>query len=80
MENLNLYSYLKEHDFYLNEGQFRHCTGLYGKEVFRETIAKYVEQQRPPFPYRDIPYDDMVNNFRKLQKADYSKFITPVEK
>ena len=35
--------------------------------------------ERPPFPFREIPYSDMVDNFRKLQKADYSNFITPVD-
>ena len=77
--NQELYVYLKEHDFYLNEGEFRYCTEEYGKEVFRKTIANYVAEERPPFPFREIPYSDMVDNFRKLQKADYTKFITPIE-
>jgi len=77
--NQELYDYLKEHDFYLNEGEFRYCTEEYGKEVFRETIANYVAGERPPFPFREIPYSDMVDNFRKLQKADYTNFITPIE-
>ena len=77
--NEKLYNYLKEHDFYLNKGEFRYCTELYGKEEFRITIAKYVEQERPPFPFRELQYSDMIYNFRKLQKADYSKFITPID-
>ena len=77
--NQELYDYLKEHDFYLNKGEFRYCTEKYTKEVFRETIAHYVAEERPPFPFREIPYSDMIDNFRKLQKADYTKFITPIE-
>ena len=74
-----LYDYLKEHNFYLNKGEFRYCTEKYGKEEFRLTVADYVYNERPPFPFREIPYSDMVDNFRKLQKADYSNFITPVD-
>ena len=77
--NQELYDYLKEHGFYLNKGEFRYCTEKYTKEVFRLTIAHYVAEERPLFPFREIPYDKMIDNFRKLQKADYTKFITPME-
>jgi len=77
--NQELYNYLKEQDFYLNKGEFRYCTDKYSKEVFRETIAHYVAEERPPFPFREISYENMVDNFRKLQKADYTKVITPIE-
>ena len=75
--NQELYDYLHEHDFYLNRGEFRYCTEKYGKEEFRLTIAQYVSEKRPPFPFRELSYEDMVDNFQKLQKADYTKFITP---
>ena len=42
-----LYDYLANHYFYLNEGEFRHCTEKYGKEEFRWTIAEYVANERP---------------------------------
>ena len=74
-----LYDYLASHYFYLNEGEFRHCTDKYGKEEFRWTIAEYVANERPSFPFRKMEYSDMVDTFRKLQKADYSNFITPME-
>ena len=77
--NQELYEYLKEHGFYLNKGEFRYCTEKYTKEVFRLTIAHYVAEERPQFPFREIPYDKMIDNFRKLQKVDYTKFITPME-
>ena len=75
--NQELYDYLHEHDFYLNKGEFRYCTEKYGKEEFRLTIAQYVSEKRPAFPFRELSYADMVENFQKLQKADYTKFITP---
>ena len=75
--NQELYDYLHEHDFYLNKGEFRHCTEKYGKEEFRLTLAQYVSEKRPAFPFRELSYADMVDNFQKLQKADYTKFITP---
>ena len=75
--NKELYDYLHEHDFYLNKGEFRYCTEKYGKEEFRLTIAQYVSEKRPPFPFRKLSYEDMVDNFQKLQKVDYTKFITP---
>ena len=75
--NKELYDYLHEHDFYLNKGEFRYCTDKYGKEEFRLTIAQYVSEKRPAFPFRELSYADMVDNFQKLQKADYTKFITP---
>ena len=72
-----LYNYLHGQDFYLNKGEFRYCTEKYGKEEFRLTIAQYVSEKRPAFPFRKLSYADMVENFQKLQKADYTKFITP---
>ena len=74
-----LYDYLAGHYFYLNEGEFRHCTEKYGKEEFRWTIAEYVAKERPTFPFREMAYSDMIDNFRKLKSVDYTKFITPME-
>ena len=77
--NIELYNYLKEHNFNLNRGEFRYCTEKYGKEEFRFTIAQYVSEKRPLFPFRELSYEDMVDNFQKLQKVDYTKFITPLD-
>jgi len=77
--NQELYDFLKEHDFYLNKGEFRYCTEKYTKEVFRETVAYYVAEERPPFPFREVSYEKMIDSFRKLQRADYTKFITPLD-
>ena len=77
-----LYTYLGEHCNsdglpVLNTGEFKYCTEKYGKDVFRETLATYIADVRPPFPFREISYSGMVENFQKLKKADYTKFITP---
>ena len=73
--NEELYSYLDNHTDHnglpvLNTGEFKYCTEKYGKEDFRETLAVYIQDQRPPFPFREISYSDMVESFQKLKKAD----------
>ena len=79
-----LYSYLSEHCNanglpVLNTGEFKYCTEKYGKEIFRETLSIYIAEERPPFPFKEISYADMVKNFQKLKTADYTKFITPTD-
>ena len=81
--NEYLYSYLDRHSDseglpVLNTGEFKHCTEKYGKEDFRETLSVYIASERPPFPFKEISYADMVASFQKLKKADYTKFITPI--
>ena len=82
--NEELYSYLDNHTDHnglpvLNTGEFKWATNKFGKEDFRETLAVYIQNERPPFPFKEIPYSDMVSNFQKLKKADYTKFITPTD-
>ncbi|MAH07384.1 hypothetical protein CMI38_04000, partial [Candidatus Pacearchaeota archaeon] len=72
-------NYLSERDFYLNKGEFRYCTDKYGKELFRKAVAYYVAEKRPLFPFREVSYEKMIDSFRKLQRADYTKFITPTD-
>ena len=79
-----LYSYLGEHCNtngvpVLNTGEFKYCTEKYGKDVFRETLSVYISEERPPFPFKEISFGEMVDSFRKLKKADYTKFITPTD-
>ena len=79
-----LYSYLSEHCNadglpVLNTGEFKYCTEKYGKDVFRETLSVYIAKERPPFPFKEISYADMVKSFQKLKTADYTKFITPTD-
>jgi hypothetical protein len=81
MTNKELYKYLGEHTVdnipYLNAGEFKYVTDKYGKEVCRRTLADYIEQNPSKFPFNPISYEDMVKNFHKLCKADYSKFLNP---
>ena len=51
----------------LNTGEFKYCTEKYGKDLFRQTLAVYIQAERPPFPFREVSYSDMVDNFRKLK-------------
>ena len=79
-----LYEYLKYHCNadglpVLNTGEFKYCTEKYSKEKFRETLSVYIERERPPFPFKEITFADMVESFQKLKKADYTKFITPTD-
>jgi hypothetical protein len=79
-----LYSYLSEHCNadglpVMNKGEFKYCTEKYGKEIFRETLSVYIAEERPPFPFKEISYADMVKSFQKLKTADYTKFITPTD-
>jgi len=82
--NEELYSYLDNHTDHnglpvLNTGEFKWATNTFGKEDFRETLAVYIKDNRPPFPFKEISYSGMVENFQKLKKADYTKFITPTD-
>ena len=80
--NKELYSYLGNHSNsdglpVMNTGEFKFCTEKYGKEEFRLTLSEFIFREKPPFPFREISYSGMVENFQKLKKADYTKFITP---
>ena len=82
--NEELYNYLDNHTDHnglpvLNTGEFKWATKMFGKEDFRETLAIYIQDQRPPFPFKEITFADMVANFQKLKKIDYTKFITPTD-
>ena len=73
--NQELYDYLASHYFYLNEGEFRHCTEKYGKEEFRKVLAEFITKEKPPYPLKKFNQEKVVQNFRKLQKADYTNYI-----
>ena len=55
--NEELYTYLDNHTDHnglpvLNTGEFKWVTEKYGNEDFRETLAVYIQNERPPFPFR----------------------------
>ena len=58
--NEELYNYLGDHTDHtglpvLNTGEFKWVTQKYGKEDFRETLSVYIQDQRPAYPFREIP-------------------------
>ena len=48
----------------------------YGKEDFRKTLAEYITNVKPPFPLAKFEEKKVVDNFRKLQSADFTDYIT----
>ena len=84
MKEDKLYEFLKEcvnHDGLpiMDTNLFGHVTEMYGKEVFRKVLAEFITKEKPPFPYKEFTYEDLVTSFRKLKKVDYSQYITPKE-
>jgi len=59
----------------MNKEQFQYVTEKYGKEKFREDLAEYISQTRPPFPFNKISKQDMITNFLDLKAFDTSKNI-----
>ncbi len=79
--NKKLYDYYDartiDHIPYLNSGEFKYITDKYGKEECRFTLAEYIASNQSKYPFNPITYEDMVKNFNKLIKVDYSKFLEP---
>ena len=48
----------------------------YGKEDFRKTLAEYITNEKPPFPLAKFEKKKVIDNFRKLQSADFTDYIT----
>ena len=57
--------------------QFKRLTDTYGKEDFRETLSEYIAKERPKFPLKSIPFEDMRETFLELKRFDTSKILTP---
>jgi len=79
--NKELYDYYQEHAIdnipYLNVGEFKYVTDKYGKKECRYTLAEYIASNTSNYPFNPITYEDMVKNFNKLLKANYTKYIHP---
>jgi hypothetical protein len=63
----------------MDNALFSHATDLVGRETFRKVLADFITNEKPPFPYKEFSYEDMVDSFRKLKKTDYSTYIQPKE-
>ena len=55
---------------------FLHTTEKYGKEEFRKTLAEFITKEKPPYPLKEFNMERVVDNFRKLQKADFTKYLS----
>ena len=58
---------------------FDALTEKYGREEFREQVAKYIEQERPPFPLKPISHSRMKDTFIRLLEDDVWRFVKPNE-
>ena len=56
----------------MNCSQFIATTEKYGKEEFRKVLAEFITKEKPPYPLKKFNQEKVVQNFRKLQKADYT--------
>ena len=55
---------------------FLNTTDKYGKEEFRITLAEFITKEKPPYPLKKYNMEKVVDNFRKLQKADFTKYLS----
>ena len=60
----------------LNTSHFVSLTEKYSKEEFRKTLAKYITEEKPPFPIKKFDQNKVLKTFRKLQKADWVNYVT----
>ena len=55
---------------------FLHTTEKYGKEEFRKTLAEFITNEKPPYPLKEFNMEKGVDKFRKLQKTDFTKYLS----
>ena len=55
---------------------FLNTTEKYGKEEFRKTLAEFITNEKPPYPLKEFNMEKVVDNFRKLQKADFTDYLS----
>ena len=60
----------------MNTSMFTQMTEKYGKEVFRRTLANYIEKEKPPFPSRVFKQETVIEKFHKLKGHDWTKWIS----
>ena len=60
----------------MEQNLFKHTTEKYGKEEFRKTLAEFITKEKPPYPLKEFDMERVVDNFRKLQKADFTKYLS----
>ena len=64
---------------YMESELFSEITETWGRDIFRATLAEFITNEKPDFPYKKIEYNDLQKNFYRLSSVDYSTYIHPVE-
>lgn len=64
---------------YMESELFSETTETWGRDIFRATLAEFITNEKPNFPYKKIEYNDLQKNFYRLSSVDYSTYIHPVE-
>ena len=62
----------------MDQQTFERVTNDIGKEKFREELAEYIAQVRPPFPLKEISFDLMAQSFKGLLKQDVWQYVYPI--
>ena len=77
--NPKLYEFLKstcvEGLPYMETELFSETTETWGRDIFRATLAEFITNEKPNFPYKKIEYNDLQKNFYRLRSVDYSTYI-----
>ena len=60
----------------VNRSTFISLSEKYGKKEFRKVLADFITKEKPPFPLKSFHPEKVEKNFRKLQKADWTEFVT----
>ena len=64
----------------MNTSMFVHTTEKYGKEEFRKTLAEYITNEKPPFPFRKFSKDKVIREFHRFKRHDWTKWISQRDK
>ena len=60
----------------MSSSQFIDVTQKFGKEEFRKVLAEFITKEKPPYPLKEFTGEKVIDNFRKLQKADFTNYIS----
>ncbi len=63
----------------MDQQTFERITNDIGKAKFREELAEYIAEKRPPFPLKEISPDIMLQSFKSLKKQDVWQYVKPID-
>ena len=58
----------------MNTSMFSQMTEKYGKDVFRRTLANYIEKEKPPFPVKIFNKEKGIKKIHGLKKHDWKNW------